>query len=96
MKSPIPTASKNNKDLLNLLSLFLKIIATIIPPSIKYKCTDSVNQKTVLSVIRMSRIVPPPNAVSKPIIKIPNGSNFLLMAFNAPEIANVSEPKRLM
>src|SRR5215213_1292082 len=42
---------------------------------------------------RTSRIVPPPIAVTKDIIRIPKRSNFFSMAENTPDTANANVPK---
>jgi hypothetical protein len=44
--------------------------------------------------IRISRIVPPPVAVTNAIIKIPKRSSFLFIAARAPEMAKAAVPNR--
>ena len=60
---------------------------------IKYTKTVFSIQPTGVFPIKVSRKVPPPMAVTKPIIKIPKISSLLSIAARAPEIAKATVPR---
>lgn len=51
-------------------------------------------QVTGVLPIKISRIVPPPMAVTNAMMKMPNRSNLLFMAERAPEIAKAVVPNK--
>ena len=67
-------------------------MVTMAPVKITHMAVELLNQETGNSPINTSRIVPPPMAVAKEMIKTPKGSNFFSIAANAPATAKLNVP----
>lgn len=67
-------------------------MATKVAQKIMIKYSQFIIQLTGVFPIKTSRKLPPPIAVTDAKIKTPNGSNFLRIAANAPEMAKTAVP----
>ena len=69
------------------------MIEKTVTPLIKYMVVVFCIQDTGVFPIKISLMVPPPIEVTNAIIKMPNRSNFLLIAVNDPDITKATVPR---